>query len=966
VIDAAHAVDVVDGLRRYYERRIGDPIIEDKLDEPEQGPRLVFPRISDAFVPQSYRVIRQTAKTRRLESEDTWRDAAIRHDLGPFLLSYLSSPYSLETPLVVLGHPGSGKSLLTRVLSATLLSEQFTPLRVPLRELGELPIPDQIERCVAEATGERIDSWARLSSQLRNSPPVIILDGYDELLQISGKVYQSYLKEVRNFQKAEAEHGRPVRVIVTSRLTLIDKATMPEGATIVRLVEFNKDQRNKWISVWNQTNEHYFSTAGIEPFELPAEEDPEGRNVLALAEQPLLLLMLALYDSEDNGLRKSKGIDRTLLYDSLLRRFVRREIRKDKGFDEKDLKEQAVEVDRDMKRLAIAALGMYNRRQLYTLSSELNSDVSFFNLERKKQIESGKPLSQADMLLGSFFFVHKSKALQKGETIALEESSAFEFLHNTFGEFLTADFIVRQALAETQSLADLERSESLRADLQSKLERPDGFSKEWFACLIYTPLFSRPVVLEMLREWVEHSLKRQDRNKREFLDRLDEIILNQIRRILCRQEMPAIMQGTVKTPLGTESTPFAKHPLLGHMSIYSINLITLRTILSPDGYRFAEGGIDTHEDGSRPWDQLTYVWRSWFSLDNLNGLTAILSAERNGNEVTITPRDAFRISTSSSRLETVFNVSSALADNTTSGLAGLLDYNASRPDSKRLDAIQKSVETEGIDLRLQLALKRLLSRHDAPERSFLGYGDDRRSEESVEEILRRAIDAGRGEELYTTLGILCPLREGMARRPIIDRSLSPEMVLALLHRVPRLGISFLRLLVEDGMWLAEGRWPRHSYGEFFEQLLDPRYISDIMERSPEVGADLIELSMRIAGRRWAGRSAEAWRHFLDSSHLRHLVTRRPESFVGMLALFEGSDAGSDLQHLFAEMMDRVKARDLVEVIHRQPTAGIRLIRMLRKVPGKRFAQLGDSDDVDQSFRSHADQIGAKRRWALSV
>jgi hypothetical protein len=26
----------------------------------------------------------------------------------------------------------------------------------------------------------------------------------------------------------------------------------------------------------------------------------------------------------------------------------------------------------------------------------------------------------------------------------------------------------------------------------------------------------------------------------------------------------------------------------------------------------------------------------------------------------------------------------------------------------------------------------------------------------------------------------------------------------------------------------------------------------------------------------------------------------------------------------------------------------------------------DSDDVDQSFRSHADQIGAKRRRALSV
>jgi hypothetical protein len=35
--------------------------------------------------------------------------------------------------------------------------------------------------------------------------------------------------------------------------------------------------------------------------------------------------------------------------------------------------------------------------------------------------------------------------------------------------------------------------------------------------------------------------------------------------------------------------------------------------------------------------------------------------------------------------------------------------------------------------------------------------------------------------------------------------------------------------------------------------------------------------------------------------------------------------------------------------------------------GSRSRRLhGDSDDVDQSFRSHADQIGAKRRRALSV
>ncbi len=207
-IAAARATEVVEGLRRYYQARIDDPIIDDKPDEREEGPRLSFPRIRDAFVPQSYRVIRQTTKTRRLESEDTWEDAPIQHDLGVFILSYLSSPFSLETPLVILGHPGSGKSLLTQVLSATLLSDQFTPLRVPLREVdSDLPIANQVEHCVAEATKERIDSWARLSAELKDRPPVIILDGYDELLQISGKVYSAYLNQVRNFRFVRKTRG---------------------------------------------------------------------------------------------------------------------------------------------------------------------------------------------------------------------------------------------------------------------------------------------------------------------------------------------------------------------------------------------------------------------------------------------------------------------------------------------------------------------------------------------------------------------------------------------------------------------------------------------------------------------------------------------------------------------------------------------------------------------------------------
>ncbi len=147
----------------------------------------------------------------------------------------------------------------------------------------------------------------------------------------------------------------------------------------------------------------------MKPFILPDEKDPHGRSILGLAEQPLLLLMLALYDSDDNRLKKGQGIDRTVLYDSLLRRFVLRERKKRKDFDELKTAEQEGEVDRDIQRLGVAAIGMYNRRKLHILSSELEEDLKCFEMERQIVVENGRPLSQADMLLGSFFFVHKSK-----------------------------------------------------------------------------------------------------------------------------------------------------------------------------------------------------------------------------------------------------------------------------------------------------------------------------------------------------------------------------------------------------------------------------------------------------------------------------------------------------------------------------------------------------------------------------
>ena len=109
-LKTSQADEIIEGLRKHYLARIDEPIIDDRDDRNEDRPKLSFPKIRDAFVPQSFLILRQGMKAIALEEPKTWKDVPRRDDLAAFLLSYLSSPYSTETPLVILGHPGSGKS----------------------------------------------------------------------------------------------------------------------------------------------------------------------------------------------------------------------------------------------------------------------------------------------------------------------------------------------------------------------------------------------------------------------------------------------------------------------------------------------------------------------------------------------------------------------------------------------------------------------------------------------------------------------------------------------------------------------------------------------------------------------------------------------------------------------------------------------------------------------------------------
>ncbi|MBF0417990.1 MAG: hypothetical protein HQL86_07060, partial [Magnetococcales bacterium] len=118
-----------------------------------------------------------------------------------------------------------------------------------------------------------------------------------------------------------------------------------------------------------------------------------------------------------------------------------------------------------------------------------------------------------------------------------------------------------------------------------------------------------------------------------FLVIVDEMIQGQLHWIL---------QGHALPPLMTDATiPWTPRPsLLGYLAIYALNLITLRSLLDPDGWSFDEGAHGI-ANGVPAWDRLHHLWRSWFTDDHLGRLHDFLTIERHEGRVRLKPHSRF-------------------------------------------------------------------------------------------------------------------------------------------------------------------------------------------------------------------------------------------------------------------------------------------------------------------------------------
>jgi hypothetical protein len=559
--------------------------------DPERYPAgITIPRVSEIYVNPRYRVAK-FVQGANPANEAWWDSRASRNDFDVMLTAHVTSPDATRLPMLLLGHPGAGKSLLTKVFAARLPDSEYTTVRVPLRRVdADARIHRQIEEALEVSTDQRI-AWSDLADESRDTIRVVLLDGLDELLQASEHDRSSYLDDVAEFQEREAVQGRPVVVMVTSRTVVADRVRIPDGATVAKLDPFDEDNIHDWVTRWNRVNADAVARKSIGKLSLSSV-----RRQSELTEQPLLLLMLALYAADQTLPPLHEELSTAELYRRLLEGFARREAAKDLGLGH-DPRHDVLDgkMQDHLGRLAIAAFGMFNRGRQDISEVELSKDIEVLE---PRLLEQGAQLDVAKRIIGEFFFVHapEARTLNNREPGGGQPQRAYEFLHATFGEYLVAQRIIDEIL------------QIPGAAISGRRGRIELHDDMLFALLSHQTLAARRSMLDFAQQ-IFIGIE-SDGERARVLDTLELLV------------------STYRNRHGSDRyLAYRPIPLdhLRELACYSANLISLRVMLEsgPDGVPLTQL-LRISQDALASWQSTPNLWKTGLDIDGLQAMMTSL------------------------------------------------------------------------------------------------------------------------------------------------------------------------------------------------------------------------------------------------------------------------------------------------------------------------------------------------------
>ncbi|MEV4177393.1 hypothetical protein [Nonomuraea sp. NPDC049709] len=511
----------------------------------------------------------------RRESEPAqrswWERQRLLPDAEAFLAGHLTSLRATRAPLLVLGEPGSGKTKLTEVLAARLARSEFLPIRVELRQVrARASLTEQVEQAVAAVLGEEV-SYADLVAAGDGAMPVILLDGFDELVQGDTGRYD-YLERVHEFQAREAGLGRPVAVIVTSRTVVADRVRFPDGLLALQLQPFDDDQVRQWLDIWDQANRALLARRDLKP--LPAEAALVHGD---MARHPLLLLLLALYDAGGNALQHDHGpLGRSRLYEVLLRDYTERETGG----------ARRVAIDQELVLLGSVALSMLARGSQVITDEELDRDVpALCHGGEEDPGEEEERVDWARKATERFFFVRR-----KGHA----------FLHSTFGEFLVAWLTM-------YALRDLDRRRHLLGDEPLALVQA--------------------VDDDLLYAVISHSCLAERGPTVGFILELLAEVPSEVR-ARCVEQLSGLLRRSLHERPRRHFTGFrpVRHTMTRRLAAYSANLTLLIVTASEEPVTVSS--LLPGPDHLEQWSSLTHLWKGQLGQEGWSGLVTALSAHR--------------------------------------------------------------------------------------------------------------------------------------------------------------------------------------------------------------------------------------------------------------------------------------------------------------------------------------------------
>lgn len=552
---------------------------------------LKLPTREEIYISQSFKCFSYNRKdhNKYYLDENNWNN--IPHysyeDIGKMLFRALKDPHNINQPIIILGHPGAGKSMLSSQFAYKLLdNDEFIPFYIKLRDIdsSNANINSHINEGLSATIFNKPNvNWINLVEKFSDKTAVIILDGFDELLRATQTELNDYIIRIQELQKSSISSNINIRIILTSRLTIMQDVVIPNQSLILKLDSFDEKRKNLWISKWNEIQKD-------KQFVLPNRED-----LNELSKEPLLLFLLALYDFKDNELSKivNENLNKSSLYDKLFEGFTLRQLNKDSDYKRKKEKDQKYQELLFRLRIGFFAVMLFIRDEVHHYENKFDDELDAFELN-----EEG---INAKKILDGFFFIHKDQSLNGHN----RENLSFEFLHKTFGEFLAADFMLRILNLKVKNNNDL--------NLNDMKYFRQVFGFQWIQ--------KQPKILDFIFEHSKNIIDPSDSNE------LKKIIISELKNIVDENTLSIL-------PLNINNIKVIEK--LKHLAIYSQNLFLLWIILEEDNFIFE---LSPKINSKNTWITFVDLWKNYLGFENLTYIKKFIKIIEQDNKIKIIKED---------------------------------------------------------------------------------------------------------------------------------------------------------------------------------------------------------------------------------------------------------------------------------------------------------------------------------------